>query len=102
MAAAPIIPVIVNGIIECFILINTGAEFNIITIDVADRAGLTIKTRVKVKISLYSKYISRFLKMIENMLISVDSIVYRVNIFVTRSTPQFFILEIFYLHSARV
>ncbi len=52
--------------------------------DVADRAGLPIRTRVKIKISLYSEYISRFLGMVENVLISVDSIAYRVNIFVTR------------------
>ncbi len=102
MTAAPTVPIIINGIIECSALINTGAELNMITADVADKTGLAIKTRIKIKISLYSEYISRFLGMIENMLILVDLIVYRVNIFVTRSTPQFFILRIPYLHSARV
>ncbi len=71
-------------------------------VDVADRAGLAIKTRVKVKISSYSEYISCFLGMIENVLISVGLVVYRVNIFVTRSAPQFFVLGMFYLHSVRV
>ncbi len=70
--------------------------------DVADRAGLTIKTRIKIKISLYSEYINRFLKIIKNVLISIGSIFYRVNIFVTRSAPQSFILKMPYLHSARV
>ena len=102
ITAAPIVPVIVNKIIECFILIDTGAEFNIIIINVVDRAGLAIRTRVKIKISLYSEYISRFLEIIENVLISVGLVVYRVNIFVTRSAPQFLILEISYLHSVRV
>ncbi len=55
-----------------------------IIVDVADRAGLAIKTRVKVKISLYSKYISRFLGIVENMLISIGLIFCRVNIFVIR------------------
>ncbi len=84
MAAVPIIPVIVNRIIEYSALVDTDAELNVIIIDVADRAGLAIKTRVKLKISLYSEYISRFLGMVENMLISVDSVACRVNIFVTR------------------
>src|SRR6266536_4204840 len=101
ITAAPIVPVIVNKIIECFILIDTGAEFNIIIIDVADRAGLAIRTRVKIKISLYSEYISRFLGIVKNILISVDLIVYRVNIFVIRSAPQSLILRISYLYSAR-
>ena len=73
-----------------------------ITIDVTDRAGLIIRTRVKIKISLYSEYISRFLGMIENILISVDLVAYRVNIFVTRLAPQSLILEIPYLYSTRV
>ena len=72
-----------------------------ITTDVTDRAGLAIRTRVKVKISSYSEHISRFLEMVENVLISVDLVVYRVNIFVTRSAPQSFVLGMFYLHSAR-
>jgi len=101
IAAAPTIPVTVNKIIECSALVNTGAKLNIMTINVTDRAGLTIKTRIKVKIALYSEYINRFLEIIENILISVDLIVYRVNIFVTRSAPQSFILKIAYLHSAR-
>ena len=83
MVAAPTVLVIVNKIIEYFILINTGAELNMIIINVTDRAGLAIKTRVKIKMLLYSEYISRFLEMVENMLISVGLIVYRVNIFVT-------------------
>jgi len=102
MTAAPIIPVTVNKTIEYSTLINTGAELNIITINVTNKAGLAIKTRVKIKILLYSEYTSRFLGIIENMLISVGLIVYRVNIFVTRSAPQSLILEIPYLHSARV
>src|SRR6266498_2963436 len=102
IAAAPTVPVIINEIIECSALIDTGAELNIIIINVADRAGLIIRTRVKIKISLYSEYINRFLGMVENMLISVDSIVCRANIFVTRLTPQSLILEIPYLHSTRV
>ncbi len=53
-------------------------------IDVIDKTGLIIKTRVKIKISLYSEYISRFLEIIKNILISINLIVYRVNIFVTR------------------
>ena len=101
VAATPTIPVIVNGIIEYSVLINTGAELNIMIVDVADRAGLTIKTRIKIKISSYSEYTSRFLGIIENILISVGSIVYRVNIFVTRLAPQLLILKISYLHSAR-
>ncbi len=85
MAAAPIIPVTVNEIIEYSALVDTGAELNMIIIDVIDRAGLAMRTRVKVKILLYSEYISRFLEIVENILISVGLIVYRVNIFVTRS-----------------
>ena len=84
IAAAPTILVIVNEIIEYSTLINTGAELNIIIINVTNRAGLTIKTRIKIKISSYSEYINRFLGIIENMLISVGLIVYRVNIFITR------------------
>jgi len=87
IAVVPTVPVIVNGIIECSALINTGVEFNMMIVDVADRAGLAIRTRVKVKMSSYSEYISRFLKIIENVLISVDLIVCRVNIFVTRLAP---------------
>ncbi len=102
MIATPTVPVIINKTIEYSAFINTGAELNIITINVADRAGLAIKTRVKIKISLYSEYISRFLEMIKNILISVGLVAYRVNIFVTRSASQFFILRISYLHSARV
>ncbi len=101
VVAAPTVLVIINKIIEYSALVNTGAELNIMIVDVTDRAGLVIKTRVKIKISLYSKYISRFLRIIENILISVGSIVCRVNIFVTRSVSQFFILGISYLHSAR-
>jgi len=101
VAVISIIPVTVNRIIEYSTLINTDAEFNVIITDVVDRAGLAIRTRIKIKTSLYSKHISRFLGMVENMLISVDSIVYRVNIFVTRSASQSLILEIPYLHSAR-
>ena len=66
-----------------------------------DKAGLAIRTRVKIKILLYSKHTNRFLEIIENILISIDSIAYRVNIFVTRSAPQSFILKISYLHSTR-
>ncbi len=102
MTVISIIPVTVNRIIEYSVFINIGVELNIIIINVTDRAGLIIKTRVKIKISSYSEYISRFLGIIENILISVDLIVCRVNIFVTRLTPQSFILEISYLHSARV
>ncbi len=102
MIAVPTVLVIVNKIIKYSALINTGVEFNIITINVADRAGLTIRTRVKVKMLLYSEYISRFLGMVENVLISVGLIVYRVNIFVTRLAPQSFILKISYLYSTRV
>ena len=101
IVVTPIIFIIVNKIIEYSILINTGAELNIIITNVTDRAGLTIKTRIKIKISLYSKHINRFLRIIENILISIGSIVYRVNIFVTRSAPQPLILKIPYLHSAR-
>ncbi len=72
-----------------------------ITADVTDKTGLTIKTRVKIKILLYSEHINRFLEMIENMLISINLVFYRVNIFMMRSAPQFFILKIPYLHSAR-
>ncbi len=102
MAATPTVPVTVNRIIEYFVLIDTGAELNVMIVDVTDRAGLAIRTRVKVKMLLYSEYISRFLGIIENILISVGLIICRVNIFVTRSAPQSFILEISYLHSARV
>src|SRR6266536_6387684 len=56
ITAAPIILVTVNKIIEYSTLINTGAELNIITINVADRARLAIRTRVKIKITLYSEY----------------------------------------------
>ena len=101
MAAAPIISVIVNKIIEYSALINTSAELNIITINITNRAGLTIKTRIKVKMSSYSKYTSRFLEIVENILISIDLIVYRVNIFVTRLAPQPLILKISYLYSTR-
>src|SRR6266511_3966925 len=101
MTAVPIIPVTVNKIIEYSTLINTGAEFNIITINVTDRAGLTIRTRVKIKISSYSEHTSRFLKIIENILISVGLIAYHANIFVTRLAPQSLILKMPYLHSAR-
>jgi len=73
----------------------------VIITDVADRAGLAIRTRVKIKISSYSEHTSRFLEIVENILISVGSIVYRANIFVTRSAPQSLILGIPYLHSAR-
>ncbi len=102
IAADPIIPVTVNKIIKYSTLINTGAELNVIIIDVIDRAGLAIRTRVKIKITLYLKYINRFLEIIENILISVGLISCRVNIFVTRLVSQPFILEISYLHSARV
>ncbi len=84
MAAVPTVPVTVNETIEYSALVNIGAELNIITADVADRAGLTIRTRVKIKISSYSKYISRFLEIIENILISIDLVACRVNIYVTR------------------
>ncbi len=87
MTAAPTVPVIVNKIIEYSTLINTGAELNIITINVANRAGLVMRTCIKIKISLHSEYISRFLGIVENILISVGSVVCRVNIFVTRSAP---------------
>ncbi len=102
IVVTPIIFIIVNKIIEYSILINTGAELNIIITNVTDRAGLTIKTRIKIKISLYSKHINRFLRIIKNILISIGLVIYRVNIFVTRSVFQSFILEIFYLYSARV
>ncbi len=102
IAAVSIIFVIINRIIEYSTLINTGVEFNMIIIDVADRAGLVIRTRVKIKMSLYSKYINRFLRMIENVLISVGLIVYRVNIFVIRLISQSFILEISYFYFIRV
>ncbi len=101
MIAVPTVPVIINKIIEYFTLIDIDAELNMMIIDIADRAGLVIKTRVKVKISLYSKYVSRFLEMVENMLISIDLIVYRVNIFVTRLAHQPLILEMSYFYSAR-
>ncbi len=99
VAATPTIPVTVNKTIKYSTLINTGAELNVITTDVADRTGLTIKTRIKIKISLYLEYTNRFLKIIKNILISVGSIFYRANIFVTRSAPQPLILKIPYLHS---
>ena len=102
MAAAPTVPVIVNKIIEYSVFVDTGAELNVIIIDVTDRAGLVIRTRVKIKISLYLEYISHFLGMVENMLISIGLVFYRVNIFVIRLVSQFFILKISYLHSARV
>ena len=54
MAAASIIFIIVNKIIEYSALINTGAELNVITIDITDRTRLIIKTRIKIKILLYS------------------------------------------------
>ncbi len=101
MIAVPIILVTVNKIIEYFTFINTGAEFNVMIVDVTDRVELIIKTRVKIKISLYSEYINRFLEIIENILISIDLIVYRINIFVTRLAPQSFILKISYLYSTR-
>src|SRR6266498_3596091 len=101
VVVASIILVIVNKTIKYSVFVDTGAELNIIIADVADRAGLAIKTRVKVKILLYSEYINRFLEMIENILISVDSIACGVNIFVTRSTPYSLILKIPYLHSTR-
>ena len=102
MIVTSIVLVIVNGIIEYSVFINTGVELNIIIIDVTDKAGLAIRTRVKVKISLYSEYINRFLGMVENVLISAGSVVCRVNIFVTRLVSQFFVLGISYLYSARV
>ena len=80
----PTVPVIINKIIKYSVLINTGAELNMITADVTDKTGLTIKTRVKIKILLYSEHINRFLEMIENMLISIGLIFCRVNIFVIR------------------
>ncbi len=101
MTAVPTVSVIVNRIIEYSVFINTGAELNIITINVVDGAGLAIRTRVKIKISSYSEHISRFLGMIENILISAGLIAYRVNIFVTRSAPQPLILGISYLYSTR-
>ena len=85
MAAVPTVPVTVNKTIKYSALINTDAELNVIIVNIADKAGLAIKTRVKIKISSYSKYISRFLRMIKNILISVGLIAYRVNIFVIRS-----------------
>ena len=87
ITAAPTIPVTVNKTIEYSTLINTGAELNIITKNVADRAGLTIRTRVKIKISLYSEHINRFLRMVKNILISVDLIVCRANIFIIWLAP---------------
>ncbi len=84
----PIISVTVNKIIEYFTLINTGAKLNIIIINVTNKAGLAIRTRIKIKITSYSEYTSRFLGIIENILISIDLISYRVNIFVIRSAPQ--------------
>ena len=101
VAAAPIIPITVNKTIEYSALVDTGAEFNIIITDVADRAGLAIKTRIKIKISLYSEYINRFLKIVENILISIDLIACRVNIFVTRLISQLLILKISYLYFTR-
>ncbi len=102
MTAAPTVPVIVNKIIEYSALVDTGAELNIITTNVTNRAGLAIRTRVKIKMSLYSEYISRFLEMVENILISIGLVVYCVNIFVTRSVSQPLILKMSYLHSVRV
>ncbi len=87
MTVVPTVLVTVNKIIEYSVFIDTGVELNVIIIDVVDRAGLAIRTRVKIKISSYSEYISFFLGMIENILISVGSVVCRVNIFVTRLTP---------------
>ncbi len=84
MIATSIIPVIINKIIEYSVLINIGAEFNIIIIDVADRAGLAMRTRIKIKILLYLEYISRFLGIVKNVLISIGLISGRVNIFVIR------------------
>ncbi len=78
IAAALIIPVTVNKIIEYSAFINTGAELNIMIINVTDRAGLVMRTRVKIKIILYLEYINRFLGIIKNVLISVDLIFYRV------------------------
>ncbi len=101
ITTASIILVIINKIIECFVLINIGAELNMIITDVIDKAGLTMRIHVKIKISSYSEYISRFLKIIENMLISVGLVAYRVNIFVTRLAPQSLVLGMSYLHSAR-
>ncbi len=85
VAAAPIIFIIVNRIIECSALVDTGAKLNVMITDVADRAGLTMRTRIKIKMASYSKYISRFLGMVENILISVGLVFCRANIFVTRS-----------------
>ena len=101
IAAAPTVPVTVNRIIEYSALINTGAELNMITTNVTNKAGLTIKTRVKIKISSYSEHTSRFLRIIENILISIYSVACYTNIFVTRSAPQPLILEISYFYSAR-
>jgi len=101
IAAAPTISVTVNKIIKYSTLVNTGAELNIITTNVTNKAGLTIRTRVKIKISSYSKHINRFLGIIENILISVNLIACRVNIFMTRSVSQSLVLGISYLYSAR-
>ncbi len=60
MVVVSIILVTVNKIIEYFTLINIGAELNMMVVDVTDKAGLTIKTGIKIKISLYSEYISCF------------------------------------------
>ncbi len=87
IAVTPTIPVTINRIIECSALINTGDELNVIITDVTDKAGLNIRTRVKIKMTLYLKYINRFLGMVENILISVGLVFCRVNIFVTRSAP---------------
>ncbi len=72
------------------------------TINVADRAGLAIRTRIKIKMLSYSEHTSRFLEIIENILISVGSVAYRANIFVIRLASQPFILKIPYLYFARV
>jgi len=87
ITAAPTILIIVNKIIKYSAFVDTGAELNIIIINITNKTGLIMRTRVKIKILLYSEYINRFLKIIKNILISVDLVVYRVNIFVTRLAP---------------
>ena len=47
------------------------------TINVINKTRLAIRTRVKIKISLYSKYINRFLEIVENVLMSIDLIISR-------------------------
>ena len=69
IVATPTVSVIVNKIIKYSTLINTSAKLNMIITEVTDRMGLAIKTRIKVKITLYSEYINRFLKMIENIVV---------------------------------